>query len=98
MMREQFWSYAWLGLAAWCGVLARAARWTTPEGRFDWRKALFECASAPAIGVITAGIGRYLSPDMDPIILNAIAALFGLLGPAALETMFTKWVDRRIGL
>lgn len=96
-MGDNFPNYAWLAFAAWCGVLARAARWTTAEGKFDWRKAILECLSAPAIGVITAGLARYLSPDMDPMILNAIAAFFGLIGPAALETLATKWFEKKIG-
>lgn len=96
-MSDNLWNYAWLGLAAWFGVLARAARWTTPEGQFDGRKALFECLTAPAIGVMTAGVGKYLSPDLDPMILSAIAALFGLLGPAAIEAIALKWVDKKLG-
>jgi hypothetical protein len=97
-MPDNIGNYGWLGLAAFCGVLARAARWTTADGKFDGRKAAFECLTAPAIGLMAGGLTRYFNPDMDPMILGAIAALLGLLGPAAIEAAALKWFDRKIGL
>lgn len=92
------WEYGWLMFAAFCGVLARSARWTTTEGKVDWRKAVFECLTAPAIGLMAGGLARYSSPDMDPMILGAIAALLGLLGPAAIEAAALNWWNKKIGL
>lgn len=97
-MGDQFYNYAWLAFVAWVGVLARAARWTTPEGKFSIQKCVFECLTAPAIGMITAAVGRYINPDMDPVILSGMAALLGLLGPAAIEAAFFKWFEKKIGL
>lgn len=96
-MGDNFGSYAWLGFAAFLGVLARSARWTTSEGKFDGRKALFECLTAPAIGLIAGGITRYFTPNVDPMILGAFAATLGLLGPAAIETIALKWFNTKIG-
>lgn len=94
---QDFSNYAWLAFVAWLGVLARAARWTTPEGKFDWRKAVLECLSAPAIGIIAAGVVRYINPDLDELIVNGIVALMGLLGVAAIEALFTTWWNKKVG-
>jgi hypothetical protein len=96
-MPDNFGNYAWLGFAALCGVFARAARWTTPDGKFDWRKAVFECLAAPAIGLIAGGATKLYSPDVDPMILGMIAASLGLIGPAAMETLLVKFFDKKIG-
>jgi len=90
-------NYLWLGFAALCGVFARAARWTTVEGQFDWQKAVFECMTAPAIGLIAGGATAYFSPNLDPMILGAIAASLGLLGPAAIEAILIRFFNAKIG-
>lgn len=96
-MPEHVGSYLWLGTAALCGVFARAARWTTADGKFSWQKALFECMTAPAIGLIAGGAAAYFSPNTDPMILGAIAASLGLLGPAAIETLLVRFFNTKIG-
>ena len=95
MTQDSFWHYAWMGLAAWFGILARSARWTTPEGRVDWRKALLEMLAAPALGIITAAVGVWAK--IDPIIIGGGAALLGLLGPAAISDAVIRWINAKIG-
>lgn len=88
--------YLGLGMAAFFGVLARAARWTDEKtGFFSWRKAVFELLTAPAIGIMAAAIGEYFM--IDPLIVGGIAAFLGLVGPATIETVAIKWVDARLG-
>ena len=53
------WEFVAVGGGAFFGVLARAARWVTPEGKFDVRKAIFELMTAPGCGMIAAAIGTH---------------------------------------
>ena len=92
-MPENFGNYLWVGGAALCGVFMRAARWTTPEGKFDWRKAAFELLTAPSCGMIAAAIGTHFG--VDYIIMGGIAAILGLLGPVAIEAAVTRIIDRK---
>lgn len=85
----------WLGFCAFLGVAARSARWTAQDGKILWRKAIFELLTAPAMGVMAAGIGTW--QGVDQTVIGAIAALLGLLGPAALESFLDKWLGRRGG-
>lgn len=96
-MRDQFWNYAWIGLAALCGVFMRAARWAKPDGSFDWRKALFECLAAPGIGLIAGGMVSMWWPLAEPPVVGMIAGALGLIGPATIETIMTKFFDAKIG-
>ena len=96
-MPENFGNYLWVGGAALCGVFMRAARWTTPEGKFDWRKALFECMAAPGIGLIAGGLVAVWWPNAEPPVIGMIAGALGLLGPAGIEVMMNKFFDEKIG-
>jgi len=96
-LSDQSWNYVWIGFAALCGVFMRAARWTTPEGKFDWRKALFECMAAPGIGLIAGGICSLWWPNAEPPVIGMIAGALGLLGPAGIEVIMTKFFDRKLG-
>ena len=95
MNGDSSWHYVWIGLCAFFGVLARSARWTTPDGSIDWRKALFECLTAPAIVAIAAAFGTW--QGVDTTILGGISALLGLLGPAAIESIALRWFNSKIG-
>lgn len=94
-MRDSVLNYLWLGIAAFFGVLARAARWTKTDGTFDAMKAFLECLTAPAIGIMAGGVCQYFSPAADPMIVGAIAATMGLLGPAALSEVAMKFLIKK---
>lgn len=95
MTFETLQSHLWLAMASLCGVFMRAARWEKQDGTIDYKKAVFECMTAPGIGVITASIGAKY--NIDPTILGGIAAALGLLGPAAIETLALKLFNQKIG-
>lgn len=89
-------NYLWLGVAAFFGVLARAARWTKPDGTFDIGKAFLECLTAPGIGIMAGGVCQYFSPNADSMIVGAIAATMGLLGPSLLSEVIMKWLNKKV--
>lgn len=97
MTWDDFYQQLWLGAAAFLGVMARAQKWTTAEGKIDYRKAVFELAAAPAIGIMASSLTYVLWPELDPRIMGGIAALLGLLGPAAIEVAVLKFIDRKTG-
>lgn len=96
-MRDQFWHYLLLVGAAWLGIIARFGQWWDGPA-FNWRKALSEILTAPAIGLFTGGVAKHWSPDADPMIVGALAALFGLLGTTALQALALKFFEKKIGL
>lgn len=96
-MRDQFWNYLLLVFAAWLGIIARFGQWWDDK-TFNWRKALGEILTAPAIGVITGGVVKVWSPDADPMITCPLAATFGLLGTTALQGLAMKVLEKRAGL
>jgi hypothetical protein len=96
-MRDQFGNYGWIGFAALCGVFMRAARWAKPDGRFDWRKAMFECMAAPGIGLIAGGVIAMWWPLAEPPVVGMIAGALGLLGPAGIEALMTRYLDKKTG-
>lgn len=89
------WDAVTIGGAAFFGVMARAARWTTPDGRFSPRKALFEMATAPCVGMIAAAVGSYF--DVEPVVIGGIAAFLGLTGPAMIEAIAERWLNLKLG-
>jgi hypothetical protein len=92
-MSDQGWTYVWIAFAAWCGMVARHQKWTTPDGTFSWRKALI-----PAIAFMVAGFGAWIDPLVDVKILAAIGAFVGYLGIAALEPWFLRVLDKKAGV
>ncbi len=96
-MRDQFWNYLLLVGAAWLGIIARFGQWWDDK-TFNWRKALSEILTAPAIGLITGGAVKAWSPDADPMITCPLAALFGLLGTTALQGLALRYIERKTGL
>lgn len=92
-MPSSGWEIVIVGAGAFFGVMARAARWVTPDGKFDWRKAAFELLTAPSCGMIAAAIGTHFG--VDYIIMGGIAAILGLLGPVAIEAAVTRIIDRK---
>jgi len=92
----RIWDAVLIGSAAFFGVMARAARWTTPEGKFSPQKMLFEIATAPCVGMVAGGVGTYFS--VDPIVGYGIAAFLGLTGPAFIEAVAQKWLDAKLGI
>jgi hypothetical protein len=88
--------YLWLVFAAWVGVIARFGQWWDDK-EFNWRKALSELLTAPAIGFIAGGVAQYYSPDADQMIVGAIAALAGLLGTTAIHALAMQFFQKKIG-
>jgi len=97
-LSDQFWTYAWVAVAAWCGMVARLQKWTTPDGKFRWRMALIECTGIPAIAFMVAGFGLWADPNADVKILAAIGALVGYLGIAAIAPLLMRVFERKAGV
>lgn len=87
-------AFGWVAVGLVLGTLARAARWTT-DGRFDWRKCLFECLAVPALGMIVMAVGTW--QNIDPVIMGGVAAFFAMVGTAALEAVGINFLNRKIG-
>jgi hypothetical protein len=94
---SHFTDYLWLVFAAWVGVIGRFGQWWDADKSFNWRKALGELLTVPAIGLIVGGGAQYFSPEMDWRIVGMLAALAGLLGTTAIQTIAMKWFEKRIG-
>lgn len=96
-MLQHLGDYIWLVFAAWVGVIARFGQWWDDK-TFNWRKALSEILTVPAIGLMAGGAAKYYSPDADQMIVGALAALAGLLGTTALQAIAAKWLEKKAGL
>lgn len=83
-----------IGAAALSGVIARANRWTDETGKFSFWKAGTEILTAPAIGMMAAGVAEYFG--LSYVIAGAIAAAAGLLGTSLISDVLIAGLMKRM--
>jgi hypothetical protein len=89
----------WVSFMAFVGIMARHAHSGAVQGKINWRAFAIDGMTAPALGVITFGIGKWFGvPDFAQA---AMVAFIGFLGPAFLRTIGEmardKWLAKPTG-
>ena len=92
----EFRPYLFMGLIAFAGAFSHAARWRDPvTNKIAWVKIAVEIPVAFVLGAIAIGVGGYIKAD--PTVTGGIAGLLGLIGPAAVETVASRWFYKKTG-
>jgi hypothetical protein len=87
--------YAWMGLVALAGSIARAGKWVDDQGKFIISKLITELASAFVFGVLAVSIGAYL--QLKPEIVGGLAGAMGLMGAATVIGFVQNFFSARFG-
>lgn len=73
------------------GILARFAQGAAATGKIEWRSFWIACLTAPALGIMAAGLGSWLG---TPWMLNAaIEGFIGFVGPAFVQVFVGRFLD-----